>query len=86
MADRTVLITGASTGIGTACVVRLAGNGWRVYAGVRRPEDGDRLNRLTSAVGGTVTPIRLDVTVDDDVRAALDRIDDDVGSLDGLVN
>jgi NAD(P)-dependent dehydrogenase (short-subunit alcohol dehydrogenase family) len=36
---RAVLVTGASSGIGAACVVRLARSGWRVYAGVRRAGD-----------------------------------------------
>jgi NAD(P)-dependent dehydrogenase (short-subunit alcohol dehydrogenase family) len=34
---KTVLVTGASSGIGAACSVRLRDRGWRVLAGVRRP-------------------------------------------------
>ena len=37
------LVTGTSTGIGEACIARLAERGWTVYAGVRRAEDADRL-------------------------------------------
>ena len=37
---RTVLVTGASSGIGRACAERLARNGWRVVAGVRNAGDG----------------------------------------------
>ena len=33
---KTVLVTGASSGIGAACAVRLRDRGWRVLAGVRR--------------------------------------------------
>ena len=83
MADRTVLITGTSTGIGSACVHRLAGGGWKVYAGVRRDEDGDR---LVADTAGEVVPLRLDVTDRDQVTAALARINDEVGALHGLVN
>jgi NAD(P)-dependent dehydrogenase (short-subunit alcohol dehydrogenase family) len=43
--ERAVLVTGASSGIGKACALRLARGGWRVLAGVRRREDGERLAR-----------------------------------------
>ena len=69
---RTALVTGASSGIGEACSVRLVGAGWRVFAGVRRPGDAPR---------GT-EEILLDVTDEDQVRAAAEHI----GELHGLVN
>ena len=69
---RTALVTGASSGIGAACSVRLAGAGWRVFAGVRRAGD---------APVGT-EEILLDVTDEDHVRAAAERIEE----LHGLVN
>jgi NAD(P)-dependent dehydrogenase (short-subunit alcohol dehydrogenase family) len=40
---RAVVITGTSTGIGRACALTLDGMGMQVYAGVRRPQDGDAL-------------------------------------------
>jgi NAD(P)-dependent dehydrogenase (short-subunit alcohol dehydrogenase family) len=75
---RTVLITGASTGIGRACAERLAGAGWRVLAGARG--EGD-LAALAAVPG--VEPRRLDVTSACDVAAAAATVGD---SLDALVN
>jgi hypothetical protein len=79
------LVTGASTGIGHACATRLAAEGWRVFAGVRKAEDGER---LTAELGEAATPVIMDVTDTDSVnraagtvRAALDG-----QTLKGLVN
>ena len=69
---RAALVTGASSGIGAASAVRLVGAGWRVFAGVRRAGD---------APPGT-QEVLLDVTNEDQVRAAAERIEE----LHGLVN
>ena len=55
-----VLITGASRGIGRATTMRLAGNGWDVFATVRRAEDGAQL--LTEGPAGKIHTLQLDVT------------------------
>jgi NAD(P)-dependent dehydrogenase (short-subunit alcohol dehydrogenase family) len=69
---RTAIVTGASSGIGQACAVRLARAGWRVLAGVR--QEGD-------APEGT-EEVLLDVTDAEQIRNAAERVDD----LHGLVN
>ena len=46
---RSVVITGASSGIGAACARYLDERGFTVWAGVRRREDGDELTRLCSS-------------------------------------
>jgi NAD(P)-dependent dehydrogenase (short-subunit alcohol dehydrogenase family) len=80
-----VLVTGTSTGIGEACVARLAQDGWTVYAGVRRAEDGDRLKATHT---GDVRPVILDVSDRDHIATVIEAIGQDVGTagLQGLVN
>src|SRR3954451_20950110 len=65
-----VLVTGASTGIGEATALRLQKAGFRVFAGVRKPEDGDRLR----AAGVTVIQ-PLDVTKEGDIQAAVRTVE-----------
>jgi len=80
-----VLVTGASTGIGAACTVRLAQDGFRVYAGVRREEDGLSLIRQA---GDAAAPILLDVTNPAQIKVAVARIAEETGGrgLQALVN
>jgi NAD(P)-dependent dehydrogenase (short-subunit alcohol dehydrogenase family) len=80
-----VLITGCSTGIGQACALELAERGWRVFAGVRRPEDGQR---LCEQAGGVLQPVILDVTDGSAIRAVVEQLRAAVGEagLNGLVN
>ena len=87
MAANHVLVTGASTGIGEACALHLDRLGWRVFAGVRKDEDGERL-RQQAQPGGRLTPVRLDVTDEAQVDDALGTIAAAVGAdgLAGLVN
>ncbi|MBS1882354.1 MAG: SDR family oxidoreductase [Actinobacteria bacterium] len=64
-----VLISGASRGIGRATALRLARAGWTVYATVRQAADGEA---LAAEAAGQVRPLQLDVT-DDAQTAALDE-------------
>jgi NAD(P)-dependent dehydrogenase (short-subunit alcohol dehydrogenase family) len=80
-----VVITGASTGIGQACALLLDREGWRVFAGVRREADGERLR---AQAGKRLVPVILDVTDEGSVSAAAERIRGELGAggLKGLVN
>jgi NAD(P)-dependent dehydrogenase (short-subunit alcohol dehydrogenase family) len=79
MSTRTVLVTGASRGIGRAIAVRLARSGWGVYAGVR----ADVAAKELAEESDMITPVELDVTVPEHVDA-LDRVLP--AGLDALVN
>ena len=81
---QSVLITGASTGIGEACAVYMAGQGWHVFAGVRKPKDARRLAKLHK----NITPVRVDVTKPTEIAAAIATVRKKVGKrgLQGLVN
>ncbi|HET9154554.1 MAG TPA: SDR family oxidoreductase [Solirubrobacterales bacterium] len=81
---RSVLVTGASTGIGRATALRLDSAGWKVFAGVRREEDGDSLR---AAASDRLAPVILDVTDAEQIAAAAQRIESESGGgLHGLVN
>jgi NAD(P)-dependent dehydrogenase (short-subunit alcohol dehydrogenase family) len=86
MADRkTVVITGASTGIGKACALRLVKQGFRVWAGVRKLQDG---RALAAEADGDIQLLILDVTQGDSIGAAAAALRQAVGDagLQGLVN
>ena len=76
----TILITGASRGIGRATTQRLANAGWTVFAGVRDDGAGEELRALAPAL---ITPVVLDIT-DADHVADLDRVLP--AELDAVVN
>jgi NAD(P)-dependent dehydrogenase (short-subunit alcohol dehydrogenase family) len=81
---KAIVITGASTGIGRACALHLAAEGFQVFAGVRKSEDGDALSRDASA---TLTPLMLDVTKEDSIDAAVKTVSEITkGELYGLMN
>ncbi|MDQ4144576.1 MAG: oxidoreductase [Actinomycetota bacterium] len=73
-----ILITGCSTGIGRAAAIRLAKKGHRVYASARR------LETVTDIPG--CEPLRLDVTDETSMQTAVERINQEHGSVGSLVN
>lgn len=82
---KTAVVTGASTGIGYACVEKLTGKGWQVFAAVRKDEDA---KRLTDAFGDKVTPLMMDVTDQAAIDAAAAKVREALNgrTLNGLVN
>jgi NAD(P)-dependent dehydrogenase (short-subunit alcohol dehydrogenase family) len=86
---RSILVTGASTGIGKAAVLALLAEGFRVFAGVRDESAAARLR--TDAPPGSadrLETLTLDVTDAGQIKVAADRLEKAVGSqgLWGLFN
>jgi NAD(P)-dependent dehydrogenase (short-subunit alcohol dehydrogenase family) len=81
----TVVVTGASTGIGWACVKVLIAGGFRVFGSVRKQEDAERLSR---EFGVNFSPLIFDVTDAAAVAAAAQQVEAALGgqTLMGLVN
>ena len=77
---KTVLVTGASAGIGKATAIYLAQNGYKVYGAARRTE------KLKELIKYGVKPILLDVTKDENMVACVNQILNEVGSIDVLIN
>ena len=81
---KSVVITGASTGIGRATAEYLAQAGWCVFAGVRKEADGDVLR----AANPDIQPLILDVTKPEQIEAAVATVSESLGGakLGGLIN
>ncbi|WP_261564732.1 SDR family oxidoreductase [Frankia gtarii] len=82
---KTVIVTGASSGIGAATARRLATDGWHVIAAARRT---DRLIDLVADIrqdGGSAQAEKLDVTSRGDCTDLADRVATEHGHLDALV-
>ena len=79
--QKSVLVTGASTGIGRTLAETLAEAGHHVYAGARKDEDLAALNAIEN-----ITAVRLDVTKQDEIDAVVALIREQGTGLYGLVN
>lgn len=80
---QSVLVTGASSGIGEATAIHLAHKGFRVFAAARRI---DKLKDIAALGGGAIMPVSMDVTDDASIAAALKTIVKEGVTLYGLVN
>ncbi len=79
-AERTALVTGASSGIGHATAEKLLADGYIVYAAARR------VDRMQDLADMGATTLEMDVTKEDDVVAGVEQIKDEHGGTDVLVN
>lgn len=79
--QRAVLVTGATSGIGRYTAELLAERGFYVYAGARSAEDMAELNAIPN-----MQAVRLDVTVQEEIDAAVETIRAEGRGLYGLIN
>lgn len=79
--QKAILITGASSGIGRNIAETLASDGYFVYAGARKQADIDALNEIPN-----IQAVRLDVTKQDEIDAAVETVREGGKGLYGLVN
>ncbi len=86
VAGRTVLLTGASSGVGRASALLLAREGATVLPVARRGDELDALRAEIARGGGASYPIVCDLTDDDALDALVAEVLDRFGGLDVLVN
>jgi NAD(P)-dependent dehydrogenase (short-subunit alcohol dehydrogenase family) len=79
--QKAVLVTGASSGIGLKVTEHLVNNGFYVYAGARKEADLKRLDGMKN-----ITAVRLDVTIQSDIDAAVKIIEKEGRGLFAVVN
>ena len=77
---KTALVTGGSSGMGKEIAKRLLGDGFQVYVAARRVEQMEGLVKLGARA------LRLDISKDEDIKAAVDTILNEVDGVDVLVN
>lgn len=83
---KTVLVTGASRGIGRACALACAGAGASVAVGVRNPADGTALVEEIAAIGQRAVSIQMDLADLEAVRSGVAATASAFGRIDILVN
>ncbi len=84
--DKSIIITGGSTGIGRATAQRCAAEGAAVTVADLNDADGESLVAEISAAGGRAQYVHTDVTVSADVQTMIKRAVDAYGRLDGAFN
>ena len=82
----TILVTGASTGIGQETALHMARKGHQVFAGVRTPDSAVELREKTNSENLPLEIIQLDITSDESVDQAIGTIMSSAGRIDALVN
>ena len=83
---QTVLITGATDGLGKAAALLLAGRGYRVFAAGRSAEKRTQLDALAKEKNLPLETLEMDVCDDGSVQKAMASVYQRVGAIDVLIN
>jgi len=86
MLKQTVLITGANKSIGFETVRRLGELGYKVWLGSRDPVRGEAAAQTLRDMGHDIRVLQIDIASDDSVKAAAERVKQEDGRLDVLIN
>lgn len=86
LADKVIFITGASRGIGAAAARLFASEGAAVVLAARSTDALDRIAKEIRAGGGIADAVMLDLADRESIRAAIDRVEELHGRLDGAFN
>ncbi len=81
-----VLITGAGRGIGRACAIEFARAGYAVGLAARSGGELDETRALVAGAGGRACAVVTDITDPDGVAALHERVTEELGAIDVLVN
>lgn len=85
-APRTVLVTGASSGVGRGIALACAADGWQVWIAARRATEGAAVAAEVTAAGGEGRSVVCDVGDEASVRVTLAEVAESSGRLDALVH
>lgn len=83
MTEKTIVITGSSSGFGRSTALELARRGWHVFATVRKEADRESLLAEAANFQDHLTPLLCDITHEDEVAALVQQVETRLGALTG---
>jgi NAD(P)-dependent dehydrogenase (short-subunit alcohol dehydrogenase family) len=84
--NRSIVVTGGGSGLGAACVTRLASEGARVAVADLNEEMAKIMADSVRSHGGQAIHIAVDVTKPEGVESMVETVERELGSIDGAVN